>query len=57
MFDIVDGMLTYCDGMSPYCLRIAVPKRLQPVLLAEAHGSRCGGHFAEKSLFGKLRQR
>ena len=56
-FDIVDGVLTYCDGMPPYCLRIAVPKQLQPVLLAEAHGSRFGGHSAEKSLFGKLRQR
>ena len=37
-FDVVDGLLCYCDK-TPSC-RIAVPKKLQAVLLAEAHNGR-----------------
>ena len=56
-FDMGDGVLCYCDKAPPYRVRIAVPSRLQPVLLADSHRGRFEGYFSEKHQFALLSQR
>ena len=55
-FAIVDGILHYCDW-KPSQPRIAVPAELREAILAELHGGRFAGHFAERSLFNTLVER
>ena len=56
-FDLIDGILCYVDVRPPYRVRVAVPGKLRPILMAEAHSGRFSGHFAEKGLFGMLYKR
>ncbi len=51
-FDLVDGVLYFCDIRPPYRMRLAIPEKLRPALLAKAHSGRFAGHFTEKGLFG-----
>ena len=56
-FDLVDGVLYFCDTRPPYRMCLAIPENLTTALLAEAHSGQFAGHFAEKSLFGVLSRR
>ena len=55
-FEILDGILHYCDW-KPSQPRIAVPAEIREAILAELHGGRFAGHFAERSLFNTLVKR
>lgn len=40
----------FCRNKTTLPRRVAVPEKLRPILLAEAHSGRFSGHFAEKGL-------
>ena len=56
-FDLIDGVLCLVETRPPHRVRVAVPEKLRPILLAESHSGRFSGHFAEKGLYGMLARR
>ena len=56
-FDLlIDRVLHYKDPQSPGHWHLVVPEKMKETILDEAHGGRFGGHFAEKSVYNRLRR-
>lgn len=56
-FIVVDGVLFYIGPQDSNSWRLAVPKKLQGLLVEEQHAGKFAGHFAERMMFATLRKR
>ena len=55
-YDIIDGVLHFENSAFPNLWRIVVPDQLHSDVLQEAHAGCFAAHFAEKTVYDRLRQ-
>ena len=54
-YELLDGVLHHQHPTDPGKWCLVVPKEEQPKILAEHHGGRFAGHFAERKMYATLR--